>query len=163
VQIFFEQGPGEGFLQMRTSALFAEKKTSQFFEVDGVFARTRGAEPVRTIRRGSQFFAILCRRPLWTAPYYYYRSMIANDTTTLIAQTWKQHRESIRSERRISEEVVHVLLRFCTIRQTRLLLKHISRLFYSIFIHSFVWKRHGGANFGRIGTGLRVAVFKFSG
>jgi len=59
----------EGVLQMRTSALFGAK-TFKFFKIYGVSARTRGlssADILRTRGRG-QFFAILCRRLLWTAP-----------------------------------------------------------------------------------------------
>jgi len=63
-------GQGEGVLQMRTSALFGAIN----FEIYGVSARTRrrGVEPVRTFfgqGGGGQFFAILCGRLLWTAPY----------------------------------------------------------------------------------------------
>jgi len=43
---------------MRTSALFGAKNAG-FFKIYGVSARTRGG----------QFFAILCGRLLWTAPY----------------------------------------------------------------------------------------------
>jgi len=59
---------------MRTFALFSAKDLG-FFEIYGVSARTRGreGEPVRTFfgqwLRGGQFFAILCGRLLWTAPY----------------------------------------------------------------------------------------------
>jgi len=54
---------------MRTSELFGAKYI-EFFEIYGVSARTRGDESVWTFcgQGGSQFFAILCRRPLWTAP-----------------------------------------------------------------------------------------------
>jgi len=56
---------------MRTSVLV--QKNTGFFEIYSVSARTRGVEPVRMFGgqggRG-QFFAILCGRPLWTAPYY---------------------------------------------------------------------------------------------
>jgi len=44
---------------MWTSALFGAKIIG-FFEIHGMSARTRGE---------GQFFAILCGRPLWTAPY----------------------------------------------------------------------------------------------
>jgi len=54
---------------MWMSAFFAAKNIG-FFEMYGVSARTRGVEPVRTFcGRGGQFFAILCGRLLWTAPY----------------------------------------------------------------------------------------------
>jgi len=60
-----------GGLQMWMSALFGAKIIG-FFEIYGVSARTRGVKSVRTFfgkgERG-QFFAILCRRLLWTAPY----------------------------------------------------------------------------------------------
>jgi len=64
---------GEGFIQMRTSALFGAKNIG-FFEIYGVSARTRkeGVEPVRTFfgkGEGGQFFAILCVRLLWTTLY----------------------------------------------------------------------------------------------
>jgi len=54
---------------MRTSALFGVKNFG-FFKIYGVSARTRGVEPERTFfeQGGAQFFAILCRRPLWRAP-----------------------------------------------------------------------------------------------
>jgi len=54
---------------MRTSALFGTKNF-RFFEIYSVSARTReeGVEPERT-RGRDQFFAILCGRLLWTAPY----------------------------------------------------------------------------------------------
>jgi len=58
---------------MQTFALFGSKYF-RFFEIYGVSART-GGEGVNSVRtfcgqgeRG-QFFAILCRRLLWTAPY----------------------------------------------------------------------------------------------
>jgi len=54
---------------MRTSAHFGTKNI-RFFEIYGVSARKREVEPVRTFfgQEGrSQFFAILCGRPLWTA------------------------------------------------------------------------------------------------
>jgi len=63
---------GGGVLQIRTSALFDAKKFG-FFEIYGESARTRRVEPLRTFggqgERG-QFFAILCGRPLWTAPCF---------------------------------------------------------------------------------------------
>jgi len=49
---------------MRTSALF-DAKNFGIFEIFDVSVRTRG--------RGGQFFAILCGRPLWTAPCYIFR------------------------------------------------------------------------------------------
>jgi len=56
---------------MRTSTLFGTKNF-EFFEIYGVSARTRGVKPVRTFCgqgvKGGQFFVILCRRLLWTAP-----------------------------------------------------------------------------------------------
>jgi len=56
---------------MRTIALFGAKKM-RIFLIYGVSARTRGIEPVWTFfgqgRRG-QFFTILYRRLLWTAPF----------------------------------------------------------------------------------------------
>jgi len=45
---------------MRASVLF-DAKNVEFFEIYGVSARTRG---------GGQFFAILCGRHLWKAPYF---------------------------------------------------------------------------------------------
>jgi len=57
---------------MQTSALFDPKKFG-FFEIYGVSAQSRGkggwasANILQTRGRG-QFFAILCGRPLWTAP-----------------------------------------------------------------------------------------------
>jgi len=50
---------------MRTFAFFRAKNFG-FFEIYAVSVRTREVEPV-TKGRG-QFFAILCGRPLWTAP-----------------------------------------------------------------------------------------------
>jgi len=41
------------------------QKHCGFFEIYGVFARTRGVEPVRTSGEGGQFLAILCENPLW--------------------------------------------------------------------------------------------------
>jgi len=57
---------------MRTSALFGAKHI-RFFEIYGVFARTREEGlPVRIFcgqgKMRGQFFTILCERPLWTAP-----------------------------------------------------------------------------------------------
>jgi len=58
---------------MRTSALFGAKN-SGFFEIYGVFARTVEKEGLRKCEhfavkgKGNQFFAILCRRLLWTVP-----------------------------------------------------------------------------------------------
>jgi len=45
----------------------------RFFEIYDVSARTKGVEPVRTFyRQGKgQFFAILCGRLLWKAPYLF--------------------------------------------------------------------------------------------
>jgi len=58
---------------MQTSTLIGTKNFG-FFEIYGVFARTRGgwasADIFRTMGNGGQFFAILCGRPLWTAPNY---------------------------------------------------------------------------------------------
>jgi len=51
---------------MRTSALFGAKNIG-FFEIYGVSARTGGE---------GQFFAILCGRPLWTAPEHNFRAEI---------------------------------------------------------------------------------------
>jgi len=50
---------------VRTFALFGARY-SGFFGIYGVSARTReeGVEPVRTRGERSQFFAILCGRPL---------------------------------------------------------------------------------------------------
>jgi len=50
---------------------FFRWKNIGFFEFYLVAARNRGesVEPVRTKGREGQFFAILCGRPLWTAPY----------------------------------------------------------------------------------------------
>jgi len=67
-------GQGEGVLQMRTSEIYGAK-TPGFFGSYGLSAQTReeGVEPVRTFfgQGGSgQFFAILCGRPLWMAPYH---------------------------------------------------------------------------------------------
>jgi len=42
---------------------FLVQKTSEFFEIYGVSARTFFGQG------GVNFFAILCERPLWTAPY----------------------------------------------------------------------------------------------
>jgi len=56
---------------MWTSTLF-DAKNLRTFEIYDVFTRTRGVEPVRTFfgqEGGGQFFAILCGRLLWTAPY----------------------------------------------------------------------------------------------
>jgi len=56
---------------MRTAALFGAKNFG-FFEIYIVSARTRGdwasAGILQTKREGSQFFAILCGRLLWTTP-----------------------------------------------------------------------------------------------
>jgi len=63
---------GGGVLQMRTSALFGAKNF-EFFEIYGVSERTRGGGRVERVwtfcGQGGQFFAILCGRLLWTAPY----------------------------------------------------------------------------------------------
>jgi len=69
VRAFCEQG---GLvLQMWTSALYGAKNI-RFFEIYGVSARTGGGlsqcEHFADKERGSQFFAILCERPLSTAP-----------------------------------------------------------------------------------------------
>jgi len=70
VRTFF--GQEEGVLQMRWSTLFGAKNTG-FFEIYGMFARTRGliqCGHLADIReKGGQFFAILCGRRLWTALY----------------------------------------------------------------------------------------------
>jgi len=69
VRTFFGQ-EGRKFFQMRTFIIF-NTKNSRFFEIYVVSARTRGkeVEPVRTFfGQGDQFFAILFRRLLWTAP-----------------------------------------------------------------------------------------------
>jgi len=58
-------------LQMRKSALFDDAKSLDFSEIYCVSARTRGVEPVQAFcgqGEGGQIFAILCGRPLWTAP-----------------------------------------------------------------------------------------------
>jgi len=55
-------------LQMRTSAFLAQK-TSVFFSKFMVVHMDEGGRPFCGRRgRKSQFFAILCERPLWTAP-----------------------------------------------------------------------------------------------
>jgi len=65
VWTFFGQ---EGGLQMRTSALFGAKFFG-FFKIYGVSARTRLSQGgCFADKRGGQFFAILCGRPLLTAP-----------------------------------------------------------------------------------------------
>jgi len=58
---------------MRTSALLCAKIVG-FFEIyDCPHGQGEGVEPVRTFcgqwGEGGQFFAILCGRLLWTAPY----------------------------------------------------------------------------------------------
>jgi len=64
-----------GVLQMRTSALFGPKKLRIFqnlrcVRTDNGEGRRGRFEPVRTFfGQGGQFFAILCGRLLWTAPY----------------------------------------------------------------------------------------------
>jgi len=49
-------------------------KNLGFFEIYGVFVRTSGGlsqcEHFSDKEGGSHFFAILCGRPLWTAPYH---------------------------------------------------------------------------------------------
>jgi len=58
-------------LQMLTSAFFGEKNFG-FFEIYGESVQTRRFEPVRAFwgqGEGVNFIAILCGRPLWTAPY----------------------------------------------------------------------------------------------
>jgi len=55
---------------MRTSALFGGKNFG-IFEIYGMSARTRGLSQCGHFAdkcEGDQFFAILCGRPLWTAP-----------------------------------------------------------------------------------------------
>jgi len=67
---FFWQG--EGVIQMRTSALFVAKTNIKFFKIYSVSTWTggRGIGASADIfwTRGGQFFMILCRHPLWTAP-----------------------------------------------------------------------------------------------
>jgi len=58
---------------MRTSALFVAKNKHRIFQnflCVHMDRWGRGIEPVLTFlwTRGGQFFMILCRRPLWTAP-----------------------------------------------------------------------------------------------
>jgi len=66
---------GEGGSSDADMRTFWRKKTSDFskFVVCPYGQRGRGVEPVRTFRkqgvRGGQFFAILCGRLSWTAPY----------------------------------------------------------------------------------------------
>jgi len=46
-------------------------KNIGFFEIYGMSARTRWVGPVRTFfGQEGQFFANLCGRPFWTAPYF---------------------------------------------------------------------------------------------
>jgi len=55
---------------MRTSALFSAKSI-RFFEIYGVSARARRLSQCGHFadkEGGGQFLAILCGRPLWTAP-----------------------------------------------------------------------------------------------
>jgi len=64
-------GQGEGgVFQMRTSALFGAKNFG-FFEIYGVSARAGGLSQCGHFSdKGVNFFAILCGRPLWTAPFH---------------------------------------------------------------------------------------------
>jgi len=56
-------------LQVRTSTLFGAKKL-EFFEIYSVSERTRGqCKHFDDKGEGDQFFAILCERLFWTAPY----------------------------------------------------------------------------------------------
>jgi len=72
VRTFFSNREGERVLQIRTSTLFGAKKLG-FFEIYDMSAQTRegglaSADIFRTRGKESQFFAILCRRLLWTDP-----------------------------------------------------------------------------------------------
>jgi len=61
----FFRARGAEVLQIRTSAFFGQNP-SIFFEIYGVFARTKGIQPVWIGGRG-QIFPILCGRLVWTA------------------------------------------------------------------------------------------------
>jgi len=77
---------GQESLQMRTSALF-EEKNLEIFEIYEVSARTRGLSQFgHFANKGGrdQFFAILCGRPLWTAPYLFSIPLIVMKQVTCI-------------------------------------------------------------------------------